>query len=154
MIKHWGKQALGEAKFRYVSALSDPQVRAMLKQGKLQLELFEDEPAEVEMEGKRYILRCNPQTQSRERARREWRRVPPPGENERAEPTNGSGCMPRSAPAMRRSRRTNAVSPRVHCERLSRCSRSIGSMDGLKCGSKGEKWCGPKMRARERCKGS
>jgi hypothetical protein len=77
MIKHLGKQALGEAKFRYVSALTDPQVRAMLKQGKLQLELFEDKPAEVEMEGKRYILRCNPQTQSRERARRadQWQRV-------------------------------------------------------------------------------
>ena len=66
MIKRLGKQALGEANFRYVTALTDPQVRAMLKQGKLQWELFEDKPAEVEMEGKRYVLRCNPQTQSRD----------------------------------------------------------------------------------------
>jgi hypothetical protein len=41
MIKHLGKQVLGEAKFRYVAALTDPRVRALLKQGKLQLELFE-----------------------------------------------------------------------------------------------------------------
>jgi len=43
----------------------------------LQLELFEEKPAEVEVEGKRYVLRCNPQTQAREAARRtdQWRRV-------------------------------------------------------------------------------
>jgi hypothetical protein len=77
MIKTLGKAALGEAKFRYVTALTEPQVRALLKQGILQLELFEDRPAEVEVEGKRYVLRCNPQTQARERARRadQWRRV-------------------------------------------------------------------------------
>ena len=77
MIKRLGKQALGEAKFRYVTALTDPQVRALLQQGKIQLGLFEDKPAEVELAGKRYVLRCNPQTQARERARRadQWQRV-------------------------------------------------------------------------------
>lgn len=77
MIKALGKQALGEAKFRYVTALTEPQVRALLKQGVLQMELFDEKPAEVEAAGKRYVLRCNPQTQGRERARRadQWRRV-------------------------------------------------------------------------------
>lgn len=77
MIKRMGKQALGEAHFRYVTALTDPQIRALLKKGVLQLGLFEDQPAEVETGGKRYVWRCNPQTKARERARREdqWRRV-------------------------------------------------------------------------------
>lgn len=77
MIKRLGKAALGEAKFCYVTALTDPQIRALLAKQRLQLELFDDEPAEVELEGKRYVLRCNPQTQARERARRadQWNRV-------------------------------------------------------------------------------
>ena len=77
MIKRLGKQALGEAQFHYVSALTNPQIRALLKQGVFQLGLFEDTPAEVETGGKRYVLRCNPQTQARERARRkdQWQRV-------------------------------------------------------------------------------
>ena len=77
MIKRLGKAALGEAKFCYVTALTDPQIRALLAQKRLQLELFEDKPAEVELNGKRYVLRCNPQTQARERARRtdQWAHV-------------------------------------------------------------------------------
>ena len=77
MIKRLGKQALGEAKFCYVTALTDPQIRALLAKKRLQLELFEDKPAEVELAGKRYVLRCNPQSQARERARRadQWARV-------------------------------------------------------------------------------
>ena len=77
MIKALGKTALGVAHFRYVTALTDPQVRALLQQGVLQLGLFEDQPAEVTVGSKRYVLRCNPQTQARERARRadQWARV-------------------------------------------------------------------------------
>ncbi len=77
MIKRLGKVALGEAKFCYVTALTDPQIRSLLAKQRLQLELFEDKPAEVELEGKRYVLRCNPQTQARERARRadQWAHV-------------------------------------------------------------------------------
>ena len=77
MIKALGQAALGEANFRYVTALTDPQVRTLLKAGVLQLGLFEDQPAEVTVGSKRYVLRCNPQTQTRERARRadQWARV-------------------------------------------------------------------------------
>jgi transposase len=77
MIKRLGKQVLGEAKFCYVTALTDPQIRALLAKKRLQLELFEDKPAEVELGGKRYVLRCNPQSRAREGARRadQWARV-------------------------------------------------------------------------------
>jgi len=77
MIKALGQAALGEARFRYVTARTDPQVRALLQRGVLQLGLFEDQPAEVTVGHKRYVLRCNPQTQARERARRQdqWARV-------------------------------------------------------------------------------
>ena len=77
MIKQLGKQALGEAKFRYVSALTDPQIRALLKKGILQMELFDEQPVEVQGPGKRYVLRCNPQTKTREQKRRadQWQRV-------------------------------------------------------------------------------
>jgi len=77
MIKALGKKALGEVKFRYVTALTEPQVRAMLKANKLQMELFDEKPAEVELGGKRYVLRRNPRTQAREKARRadQWQRV-------------------------------------------------------------------------------
>lgn len=77
MIKALGKEALGQAKFRYVTALTEPQVRALLKTGQLQMELFDEKPAEVEIGAKRYVLRRNPQTQAREAARRvdQWGRV-------------------------------------------------------------------------------
>jgi hypothetical protein len=77
MIKALGRAALGEAHFRYVTALTDPQVRALLQAGVLPLGLFEEQPAEVTVGAKRYVLRCNPQTQARERARRQdqWDRV-------------------------------------------------------------------------------
>jgi transposase len=99
MIKALGKAALGEAQFRYVSALTQPQVRALLKSGKLQLELFEDKPAEVEVKGKRYVLRCNPQTQARQRARRadQWQRVRTRIEARNAEVSDKPRCQPESS---------------------------------------------------------
>lgn len=77
MIKALGQAALGEANFRYVTALTDPQVRTLLQAEVLQLGLFEDQPAEVTVGQKRYVLRCNPHTQARERARRadQWAQV-------------------------------------------------------------------------------
>ena len=77
MIKAAGKAALSQAQFRYVTALTRPQVRRLLQRKVLQLELFEDEPAEVWEGDKRYVRRCNPATRERERARRadQWARV-------------------------------------------------------------------------------
>ena len=59
MIKSSGKQALREANLRYITALTDPQIRKLLKHGTLQLELFEERVGEVEAPGRRYILRKN-----------------------------------------------------------------------------------------------
>ncbi len=47
--------------FHYITAISKPQVRTLLKSGTIQLDLFDNEVAEVETEtGVRYILRRNP----------------------------------------------------------------------------------------------
>ena len=41
------------------------------------MELFDEQPVEVQGQGKRYVLRCNPQTKAREQRRRadQWQRV-------------------------------------------------------------------------------
>src|SRR5262249_29166579 len=49
----------GAAGLRYLTALSDPQVRRLLKRDVLQLELFAEQVCEVQADGKRYILRKN-----------------------------------------------------------------------------------------------
>jgi hypothetical protein len=99
MIKALGQAALGEASFRYVTALTDPQVRALLKKGVLQLGLFEDQPAEVTVGPKRYVLRCNPQTQARERARRadQWARVRAWIQARNAQVVKQPRCQPESS---------------------------------------------------------
>jgi hypothetical protein len=99
MIKALGKAALGEAKFRYVTALTEPQVRALLKQGVIQMGLFEDQPAEVAVGSKRYVLRCNPQTQARERARRadQWERVRARIAARNAQVEKKPRCQPKSS---------------------------------------------------------
>ena len=77
MIKRLGKAALGKAKFRYVTALTDPQIRVLLQKQIFPLELFDEKPVEVECDHKRYVLRCNPETRKREAARRkdQWQTV-------------------------------------------------------------------------------
>jgi len=59
MIKQLGKAALGAAGFRYVTALTDPQIRRLLAAKVLDPELFDEEPLAIEHEGRRLILRCN-----------------------------------------------------------------------------------------------
>jgi hypothetical protein len=70
MIKQLGKEALGAAGFRYVTALTDPQIRKLLGKKVLTPELFDEEPLAIEYEKRRLILRCNPATRDRERQRR------------------------------------------------------------------------------------
>src|SRR5450756_2592497 len=55
MVKKAGKQALGEAGFRYISALTDPQIRNRLAKGTWQLDLFAEQVCEVEADGVRYV---------------------------------------------------------------------------------------------------
>lgn len=71
MIKTKGKEALLAEGWKYITALTDAQVRALLKQGILQPDLFDAAIAEVEHEGKRLVLRCNEAVRHREAPRRE-----------------------------------------------------------------------------------
>ena len=71
MVKSAGKKALDQAGFRYVSALTDPQIRLLLSKKTIQLELFIEQVCEVEADGVRYILRKNPDEARRVRYRLE-----------------------------------------------------------------------------------
>jgi len=46
--------------FRYVTAISKPQIQKMLGEGTFQMELFTDKVCEVESDSVRYVLRRNP----------------------------------------------------------------------------------------------
>lgn len=46
--------------FRYITAISKPQIQTMLAKGVLQCELFSDRVCEIEEDGVRYVLRRNP----------------------------------------------------------------------------------------------
>ena len=59
MVKSKGKQALEEAGLRYISALTDPQIRKLLSTGTLQMSLFAEQVCEVEADRVRYVLRRN-----------------------------------------------------------------------------------------------
>jgi transposase len=71
MVKSKGKEALTAAGLRYITALTDPQIRGLLGQGILQLSLFSEQVCEVQGEGVRYILRKNPAEAEREQHRLE-----------------------------------------------------------------------------------
>jgi transposase len=59
MVKAKGKAALTAARIRYLTALSAPQVRRLLKRNVLQLALFDEQVCAVQADGKRYLLRKN-----------------------------------------------------------------------------------------------
>lgn len=70
MIKKLGKTTLSAVGYRYVTALTNPQIRKLLAENLLAPELFNKEPTAVDYEGRRLILLCNPAT--RERHCRGW----------------------------------------------------------------------------------
>jgi len=59
MVKAAGKAALTEQGLRYITALTDPQIRTRLKKGAIQLNLFDETIQEVEEGARRLILRRN-----------------------------------------------------------------------------------------------
>ena len=61
MVKSAGMKSLGDAGFRYITSLTDPQIRVLLANKTIQLELFAEQICEAEADGKRYILRKNPE---------------------------------------------------------------------------------------------
>lgn len=61
MIKSGQIEALGEERFHYITAITKAQIRTLLKDQVIQLDLFDRDLAEVEAnDGLRYILRRNP----------------------------------------------------------------------------------------------
>jgi transposase len=60
MIKSTGIDELHKNDFFYITAITKPQIRTLLKDGVIQLGLFDAELSEVNKKGVRYILRRNP----------------------------------------------------------------------------------------------
>jgi transposase len=69
MVKSKGRAALCAAGLRYITALTDPQIRRLLKEGTLQMGLFHEQVCEVEADGVRYLLRKNQAEAARQRRR-------------------------------------------------------------------------------------
>ena len=70
MVKAEAKKLLANRGFEYITALTDPQIRARLKAGTIQIGLFDKEVQEIEANGIRYVLRCNPYIKRKEQERR------------------------------------------------------------------------------------
>lgn len=70
MIKAKGRELLAQEGFRYITSLTDPEIRKALATGILQLGLFDEQVTEVSDTNRRYILRRNPAMTKRARSRR------------------------------------------------------------------------------------
>jgi hypothetical protein len=70
MVKSKAREALGAIHFRWITALTDAQVRVLIRKGHIQLGLFEEAPVEVLVGDRRLILRRNPETVARDAQRR------------------------------------------------------------------------------------
>jgi hypothetical protein len=71
MLRGPQRELLGETGFRYVSAMTDPELRRRLAEGVLQLDLFGSELAEVVVDGVRHVLCRIEATRERHHSRRD-----------------------------------------------------------------------------------
>jgi hypothetical protein len=60
MLKKRQTDALSEVNFYYITAITKPQIRTLMKAGIIQMEMFGEHVCEVQQKGVRYILRRNP----------------------------------------------------------------------------------------------
>jgi len=60
MIKRGQIKKLGEVQYHYITAITKSQIQSLINKGTLQLELFDEELCEVELDDIRLILRRNP----------------------------------------------------------------------------------------------
>lgn len=60
MIKTAQVEDLTEVGFHYITAITKPQIRSLIKKGVFQLELFDQQLCEIKDNGVRYVLRRNP----------------------------------------------------------------------------------------------
>lgn len=61
MLKQSEVVLLNKEAFNYITAITKPQIRTLLREGVFQMELFDEKVCEVKSEWVRYILRRNPQ---------------------------------------------------------------------------------------------
>ena len=61
MLKQPQITKLNEAHFHYITAITKPQIRTLIREGVFQMGLFEDNICEVASDGVRYVLRRNPE---------------------------------------------------------------------------------------------
>ncbi|PKP51594.1 MAG: IS1634 family transposase, partial [Candidatus Altiarchaeales archaeon HGW-Altiarchaeales-3] len=61
MIKSGQIKELDEVQFHYITSITKPQIQSFIKEGLIQLSLFDENLCEVEIDSVRYILRRNPQ---------------------------------------------------------------------------------------------
>jgi len=71
MLKSPQQEALSDEDFHFITAITKPQIEKLLKSGVFQLELFEAQLCEIEVDNIRYILRRNPQRRDEIRRNRE-----------------------------------------------------------------------------------
>ncbi len=72
MIKAKGRELLSGCNFKYITSLTDPEIRKALADGTLQMSLFDEHVTEVlDPDGRRYVLRRNPAMTERTRSRRQ-----------------------------------------------------------------------------------
>jgi transposase len=71
MVKTKGKQARSAAALKYITALTNPPVRKLLRQPVIQHELFDEQVQEVEPHGVRLVSRRNPAVWRKEAQRRQ-----------------------------------------------------------------------------------
>lgn len=64
---------LNRVNFHYITAITKPQIRTLIRSGVFQMSLFDDNICEVDAEGVRYILRRNPERVKEIEANREAR---------------------------------------------------------------------------------
>jgi transposase len=100
MVKSKGQQALQAAGLRYISALTDPQIRRLLGEGTLQMGLFSEAVCEVEAGGVRYLLRKNEAEAAREQHRWEDKLAKLRGkvEQRNARVEKSPRCQPEAGP--------------------------------------------------------
>lgn len=71
MIKSKGKKALTEEGFKYITALTNPQLMKLIKKDVVQTDLFDQDIHEIEHDGKRLILRKNSEVEKLKKHTRE-----------------------------------------------------------------------------------
>jgi transposase len=100
MVKSKGKEALRQAGLRYISALTDPQIRRLLGEGTLQMGLFSEDVCEVEADGVRYLLRKNEAEAAREHYRLEDKlaQLARKVEQRNAQVSRSPRCRPEAGP--------------------------------------------------------